>query len=291
MNPDKLFSALYHESPYAGFPLKDYPEKAGGWHSDSALFDQLIDELKPELVIEVGTWLGGSALHMAKQLKALNNGGRLLCIDTWLGASEFWDNTMDAERYQALAIKHGYPTVFYQFIANVLHAGLEGTIIPFPQTSANAAVWLGKRTLRSKLIYIDGSHEEADVYADLSAYWPLLEHGGVMFGDDYDAYWPGVIIAVNRFAQERGLEVESGEGFWRLTRQGVVEPPRRTEIDELAALRAENAVLRAAQASDLVWSGQVSHFMAETNRARARAGFFYEQWQQAEKRLREQIGK
>lgn len=284
-----LLKTIYKESPYKDFPLADYPAKEGGWHSESSLFAKLISEMEPELVIEVGTWLGGSALRMAEKLKAQSADSRILCVDTWLGAAEFWDSPKDPERYEALELKNGFPSVFYQFLANVLHAGLEHTVIPFPQTSANAAVWLKKRKVTSKLIYIDGSHEEADVYADLTAYWPILELGGIMFGDDYDAYWPGVIVSVNRFAVEHGLEAETGDGFWLLRKQTAVAKSNLTQVDEVAALRAENAMLRAhLTASVLKTEDMVNQiasnnfFIREVQQEKARAGHFWELLKEAE---------
>ncbi|WOO39842.1 class I SAM-dependent methyltransferase [Rubellicoccus peritrichatus] len=287
--PKRLLKVLFKDSPYENFPLVDYPQKEGGWHSESSVFDKLIADIQPELVIEVGTWLGASALRMADKLKAQSSDARVLCVDTWLGAAEFWDCQSDPERYEALDIKHGFPSVFYQFIANILHAGAQDTVVPFPQTSANAAVWLKKRNITSKLIYIDGSHEEADVYADLTAYWPLLEVGGVIFGDDYDAFWPGVIISVNRFAVENGLEAEVGDGFWQLRKETAVTKPKLTQVDELAALRAENAILRAHLTSSILKTDHLvdqiasnNFFVREVQEEKARAGHFWDLLKEAE---------
>lgn len=296
MTAEEIFQTLYLYPPYQDFPLDDYPEEEGGWHSDHPYFKQLIGHLKPELVIEVGSWLGGSAINMARLLQEQGGGGRLICVDTWLGAAEFWQST-DKERYGALALKHGYPTVYYQFIANIMHAGVQKQVVPFPQSSTNAAVWMQKRDVKSQLIYIDASHEEMDVYADICAYWPLLEQGGVMFGDDYDAFWPGVIMAVNRFAQENELAVESTEGFWKLSKTGVISQNPEQVMEEITALRAENAVLRAHQSSSLLWTQEVlkqkaaaDHFMSEVQREKGRAGHFYDEWQKCLAELKELKG-
>ncbi len=57
---------LLHEvDPYAGFePL---PPVYVGWNlgGDSPLFHELIEQVRPQTVIEVGTWLGGSAVTKA----------------------------------------------------------------------------------------------------------------------------------------------------------------------------------------------------------------------------------
>jgi hypothetical protein len=53
------------------------------------------------------------------------------------------------------------------------------------------------------MIYIDGSHSFVDVFADIMAYWDLLEAGGILFGDDWP--WESVSSAVKAAAAELGL--------------------------------------------------------------------------------------
>lgn len=178
-----------------GFEVERYPLDLQGWGSDAPIFRQLIETVRPRLIIEVGTWKGASALHMAACCDELGFDTQILCIDTWLGAIEFWGDTEDRDRYQSLQRRHGYPSVYYQFLANVVHQGQTQRILAFPQTSAIAARWLARQQIQADLIYIDGSHECADVLADILAYRPLVRRGGILFGDDYD--WPGVREAVD----------------------------------------------------------------------------------------------
>ena len=132
---------------------------------------------------------------------------------------EFWLNQNDQERYQALALQNGFPSVFYQFLANCCHANLQDRVTPFPQTSAIAALWFVLQGFQAQLIYLDASHAYDDVRRDTDAYWDLLEPGGVMFGDDY--LLPDVAQAVNDFASAREMVVEERKGFWILRRQLV----------------------------------------------------------------------
>jgi hypothetical protein len=151
---------------------------------------------------------------MAQCLKELNVDAQILCVDTWLGALEFWGDKQDPQRYQSLRLENGFPRVYYQFLANVVKSGFEETIVPFPQTSEIAARWLRKHDVSPDLIYIDASHEEEDVFRDLLAYWQILAAGGIIFGDDYDEYWPGVRAAVRRFSGVIGLAVADEDGKW-----------------------------------------------------------------------------
>ena len=188
---------LFKIDPYQGVnqPLKPNIQ---GWNSQAPIFKELIEAKKPKLIVEVGSWLGASAIHMANACDDLKLDTHILCVDTWLGALEMWTDKEDPTRYGCLALVHGYPSLYRQFISNVIAAGHSERITPFPTTSSIAAKWLKLKQLRPDLAYIDASHSFEDVTRDLYDYWPLVNEGGVLFGDDYET-WLEVRAAVNRF--------------------------------------------------------------------------------------------
>jgi SAM-dependent methyltransferase len=188
------------------------PENLLGWNGDKPIFARLITEIKPKRVIEVGSWHGLSAITMAKALKELGMGSTLICVDTWLGAVEFWDDQKHTKE-RNLLLKHGYPQVYYQFLSNVVHNNVQDVILPFPNTSFIAAKFFKNTKYTANLIYIDGSHEYTDVISDCREYWDIVEPGGVMFGDDWS--WRSVRTAVEDFAKEKSLKIErDGRDFW-----------------------------------------------------------------------------
>lgn len=205
---------IHKENPYNNFDYKQYPLDLQGWGSTDPNFKKLIDKINPKLIIEVGSWKGGSAIFMAEYIKEKKLDCKVLCIDTWLGAVEFLTNQNDPERYLSLGMKNGYPSVYYQFLANVMHKGLEDIIIPFPQTSILAARFLLLNNIKADMIYIDASHDEKDVYDDINNYWEILNIGGVVFGDDYSEHWPGVKSAVNDFVSDNELNISFTERQW-----------------------------------------------------------------------------
>ena len=212
-----LRKAIHAVDPYAGFDFAAIPVDDQGWGSKSPAFGKLVERVRPKLIIEVGTWKGGSAIEMAGHLDRLDLAdSSILCVDTWLGALEMWGDQEDADRFGSLNLKHGYPQLYYQFLANVCHHGAQSRIIPFPLPSVTAAQWLSLRGVRADLIYVDGSHEEEDVHADLVDYWDLLSPGGVIFGDDY--CWTGVKMAVDRFTSENRLKLEHLDDKWLLAK-------------------------------------------------------------------------
>jgi hypothetical protein len=60
-------------------------------------------------------------------------------------------------------------------------------------------------SISADLIYLDAAHSYHEVLADIRAFWPLVRQGGVMFGDDFEVTWPGVIRIVHEWGEEVGL--------------------------------------------------------------------------------------
>lgn len=190
-----------------------------GWHGNDPIFAELISIYKPELIIEVGTWKGQSAITMAKELRdRFMYKSQVICVDTWLGALEFWKDHKDPQRYGSLKHFYGYPSVYFQFLSNCVHENVTRHIIPFPQTSLIAARWFSWKGVRAEMIYLDASHDHDDVLADLRAYWPLVAKGGVLFGDDWDN-WVGVRNALRTFQDEVNVVADVRGSFWMIKKE------------------------------------------------------------------------
>jgi hypothetical protein len=219
VNPsaERLALALHGVDPYEGFPYADYPVDLQGWHSRSAVFVELIEELRPASIIEIGSWKGASAVFMCEVMERREIPGAVICVDTWLGSDRAWQHAADPA-FGGLRqyMRFGRPVeLYHQFLANVMHRGYQDRIVPFPNTSSNAARWLRREGVEAELLYLDGSHHERDVYYDLLDYWSLLKPGGVAAGDDWQPAHPGVERAVTRFASEVGSKIElRGETKW-----------------------------------------------------------------------------
>lgn len=225
---DGLVGLLHHgANPYSGFLREQWPaEPFAAWDSRAKWFHEEIDQLRPSTVIEVGTFLGGSAIWMASRLRELGLDAALICVDSWpLNGLAPWftDNSSPEYREFQARLARPYdkaPDVYKLFLANVLEAGLQGYIVPLRMLSARAAPFLRKRRIFSPLIYIDACHEEADVYRDLCRFWGLLVPGGAMIVDDARQDWaPGVQRALERFACKRGLAIEYYGGKARMRKR------------------------------------------------------------------------
>lgn len=205
---------LHPVNHYEGFDASKYQLKVHGWEYNDPIFARLAETVPftQLLIIEVGTWLGASAFRMANMTPDCV---KIMCVDTWLGALEFYANPDDATRFGQLGLVSGYPTVYYQFLANVVHQNLQHRIIPFPNTSLIAARWCRQGKVQADLVYIDASHDYEDVVADVEAWLPVVRKGGVLFGDDYLTFLD-VNRAVNDVAKRRGLHVFEFGNKWQI---------------------------------------------------------------------------
>lgn len=122
-------------STYDGIDL--LPEDLQGWNGNSKIFGDLIQKIKPNIIVEVGTWKGQLAINMAKVIRGLSLNCKIFCIDTWLGSIEFITTMKDTPERNLLH-KNGYPQVYFQFLSNVVHNNFEDIIIPIPNTSVMA---------------------------------------------------------------------------------------------------------------------------------------------------------
>lgn len=181
--------------------LELLPEDSSGWNSTSSVFGELVEKIKPKTIIEVGSWKGGSVISMAKKTKELGLDTTIYCVDTWLGAAEFWTKYRNTED-RDLMFKNGYPQIYYQFASNMVHNNINDVVYPLPLPSVIAYDVLRYHGVLADLIYIDASHEYEDVLADITNFYNLLRPGGIMFGDDFTHLWPGVEKAVKEYFNE-----------------------------------------------------------------------------------------
>ncbi len=191
--------------PFPYHLLKEpLPFDEAGMYINAIPMEKLLKERNVRTVVELGCWLGKSTRHIAS---ILPEDGTVYAVDHWLGS---------AEHQGAPEI----PRLYEQFLSNVIHAKLTSKIIPKKMTTLEAAEEFKASGLQIDLVYVDASHDEASVYSDLAAYFPLVQGHGILCGDDWgwghEQNFP-VSTAVVRFAQQHGLRIEVIDGwFWIL---------------------------------------------------------------------------
>lgn len=177
---EKVREKLYPgHDPYANVDV--IPVNIHGWSSDDPIFNEMITYAKPNLIVEVGTWLGGSAKTMASCCLAQNiKDFEIVCVDTFLGSVEHWDRTS-----YSMSFKNGRPINYDQFLSNMISCNLQEYVTPFPVDSQNGFLVLEKFNVHPDIVYIDAGHDYHSVRNDLVNFGKLLRSGGVLIGDDW----------------------------------------------------------------------------------------------------------
>ncbi|CAI0387037.1 unnamed protein product [Linum tenue] len=182
-----------------------------GWGSKGAVFRHLIEEVRPKIIIEVGTFLGASAVHMATLTRQLGLDDTLiLCIDDFRGWPGF------REQFQFINHINGDVMLLYQFMQNVVYSNVTDSVLPLPFSTGSTLSRLCQWGVTADLIEIDAGHEFNSAWSDINRAFRLLRPGGVMFGHDYFRMGDnrGVRRAVNLFAQIYGLRVQTDGEHW-----------------------------------------------------------------------------
>ena len=197
-------------SIYVGIEESGIAPDLQGWNSNGPIFAEVIERIKPAAIVEVGSWKGASAIHMAKLTRDAGLDAVIYAVDCWLPPIGVWlgevPRTQIPDRWDA-------QTLYEQFLFNVKQAGCDSRIIPIRALTQCGAWLLRAWEVQADLIYIDASHDEPSVFADLESYWPVLRPGGIMFGDDFSK--EGVAKAVRSFSLKMGRafrEVPAQEG-------------------------------------------------------------------------------
>jgi hypothetical protein len=135
--------------------------------------------------VEVGVDYGVFAADFLRRFE----GHWLFLVDPYERCPEFdTDRTLDAMvAAQALMPYHGR----FRFIRK-----------PSPE-----AIPFVCGLISPSFVYIDGSHAEPDVYADIRSWWGVIPETGAIAGHDFDPLHPGVCAAVERFAREEDVVV------------------------------------------------------------------------------------
>ncbi len=143
-----------------------------------ATWDQLIPQIDPTRLLEVGSYEGASACYLVQRLAATKP-IELYCVDTWEGGIEHQEATIGMAGVEArfdhnlgvarAAVAHPVELVKLKGRSDLVLASLlaEGKAGHFD------------------FVYIDGSHQAPDVLCDAVLGFRLLRVGGVLVFDDY----------------------------------------------------------------------------------------------------------
>jgi glycosyltransferase involved in cell wall biosynthesis/SAM-dependent methyltransferase len=203
-------------------------------------------------IVEIGSFMGLSAIVMAHALIAnQNEGARLYCVDTWQGSPEH-------QQMQVVKEKQLYDI----FIRNIQDAGVDHLICPIRKRSTEAAADFADESV--DLIFIDGDHSFEACYADLKAWYPKLKSGGILIGHDC-VPGSGVSQALEKFAAEYRLPYRINEPpdahyIFELSKpfpSNFSRSPSRAPLTVIVHTRNEERNIEACLASVKDWADEI----------------------------------
>jgi predicted O-methyltransferase YrrM len=157
-----------------------------GWFNHGEKILELVEQHKPKVCVELGSWQGASAIPVARSIRRW--GGTLTCVDTWGGD---------------ISEAHNTPWMMLSCVKNMTLAGVAGNIRLIPTSTFEASrFW----TEPIDYLYVDADHSYEGVLSDLTAWAPHVKPGGLILGDDYGHHtFPGVAQAWDEFEQSHNL--------------------------------------------------------------------------------------
>jgi cephalosporin hydroxylase len=190
-----------HSYPHSGLPFQLVKETIAKLQNRGFPLD---------LIVEVGSFKGGSAAILAAATKEAGLQSTILCIDTFLG-----DVNMRIDHngwLEWLSLEGGHPTVYDQFMANILDKGYQNTILPLVSSSTVGLRILERLGLQAPLAYLDSAHEEGETILELRLLSKIMPAGSILLGDDFT--WPSVRSDVCQFVTDRRLSMNLLDGHY-----------------------------------------------------------------------------
>ncbi len=242
MSREDLDRALAAGHPYFGAELAARQGAPRRHAYMRATVRHLVENgMRSPLILEVGSWAGGSAVTWGRALERWADGGTVVCVDHW---SAYWDLSRNADAlYQRMDRAAREEEILPLFLHNIRACGLERRVIPVRGCSRGVLAALPDGWF--DLAYIDGSHLHDDVRGDIADARRLVRDGGILCGDDLELQLSETDIAlVERLADERrdfvlypgrathfhpGVTLAVGrafgdvacwDGFWGMKRRG-----------------------------------------------------------------------
>jgi len=181
----------HRDTYWMGVPARKLP-------LDLWIYQEILNETRPDLIVETGTNYGGSALYMASMCDLLGT-GRVLTVD------------IKAEGPSGTRPEH--PRIRY-----LTGSSTDPEVVDEVKREAEGA--------ERVMVVLDSDHSEAHVSAELAVYASLVNFGGYLIIEDTNVnghpvspdYGPGPMEAVESFlARDSRFEIDQSREKFHLT--------------------------------------------------------------------------
>ncbi|MBK7562186.1 MAG: cephalosporin hydroxylase family protein [Chitinophagaceae bacterium] len=146
---------------WMGRPIIKYPQ-------DIAIMQELVWDVKPDLIIETGIAHGGSIIFSSSMMELLGNGGKVIAVD------------IDIRQHNREAIEQ------HPMMKNITM--LEGSSVDekIVQQIADYA-----KGFKKVMVVLDSNHSHEHVYRELELYTPLVSIGSyILLPDTFVEFFP-----------------------------------------------------------------------------------------------------
>lgn len=167
------------------------------WHAtpvlkcpfDLWIYQELISRLRPDLIIECGTWAGGSSLFMAHMLDIIKK-GKIITIDI-LTATQVEAHYAEhlPNHPQPLSIRPPHPR-----IKQIIGSSIDPTVV--------AQVYKAARDRDVVLVVADSDHRFEHTREELASYHSLVTPGSYFIMEDTNIPTDGPKQAVEYFLRD-----------------------------------------------------------------------------------------
>jgi predicted O-methyltransferase YrrM len=201
------------------------------------------DQAGPVKILEIGSWIGASAITWGRAIEAHNGGkGQVICVDPWSDLRTYRDTGVPYQDMMNLV--HEHEIAWRLFHHNIKASGLSRLVHAFRGPSEKVLPDLPRDSF--DIVFVDGDHLCDAVMVDIGLATPLVKEGGFLCGDDLELqahevdraemyaaveqrvelirdsasgtiYHPGVALALAKMS----LPVVVTDGFWYAQRDGA----------------------------------------------------------------------
>lgn len=189
VNPTKLFQEI-----------EKIVHEGGEWCTaeKATVLASLVVSLRPRVVVELGVWMGGSAIPMAMALKAVNY-GQLIAIDAWAPeASVAGQDDLNARWWGETVAAAGHERAYQDFVARLQKHAIGERCVVRRQATDRADV-----PPRIDILHHDANHGPQAVL-DIERWAPAVRIGGLLVIDDLN-WGGGHVVRARDRARELGF--------------------------------------------------------------------------------------
>ena len=171
-----------------------------GWCSleKATTLASIVLALRPSVVVELGVWMGGSAIPMAIALRAIG-GGQLLAVDAWSATASVagQDEPKHATWWGTTMGESGHLRAFEMFLRRLRAHGIPPERCSVRRQRTDEAEVPGT----IDVLHHDANHGPQAV-VDIDRWAPAVRVGGMLIIDDLD--WAGGHVVR---ARDRAIEL------------------------------------------------------------------------------------